>query len=170
MVVVVAGLLVVSTVGGASAAALITGRQIKNGTVTGKDLRDHSLRPKDARAGAILPGPAGPQGPMGPTGLLPGVAGAPGSNGLGGYATVVSPDAVTVPKASSLMLTIACPQGSSALGGGVSGEDAASTDSMVVTRSMPELTGTRITNWTVTLRNRSAADIGVYLWAVCAPV
>jgi hypothetical protein len=170
MVLLVAAVLVVSTVGGASAAALITGRQIKNGTVTGRDLRDHSLRAQDARAGVVRPGPAGPQGATGPTGLQSGATGAPGSNGLGGYATVVSPDAVTVPATTSVTSTIACPPGSSALGGGVFGADVPSTKSMVVTRSMPALTGTRITNWTVTVKNPFATDIGVYVWAVCASV
>jgi hypothetical protein len=76
-----AALLVLGLVAAASAgaASLITGADIKNGTVTGKDIKQRSVKlgdlsdkAKDALAGVPGPmgavGPAGPQGPDGPQG------------------------------------------------------------------------------------------------------
>src|SRR5690242_3166654 len=51
--------------GGAYAAGRITGAQIVNGTVTSRDVKDHSLRARDFRGG-LPAGPRGPQGPAGP--------------------------------------------------------------------------------------------------------
>jgi hypothetical protein len=66
----VLGLLVASAAT-AGAAALISGKQIKDGTITSKDLSP-ALRAKLARAGK--PGPAGPKG-------APGAKGDPGPKG-----------------------------------------------------------------------------------------
>ena len=67
--------LVVATGGTSYAAVMITGQDIKNGTVSSKDIRNNtlkskdvknkSLRAKDFRAGDLPEGPAGPQGPAG---------------------------------------------------------------------------------------------------------
>jgi hypothetical protein len=71
--------------GTATAAATITGAQIKNGTVTTKDVKDRSLTAKDLAPGTIpaggggTPGPAGPQGPVGPQGPA-GPQGAPATD------------------------------------------------------------------------------------------
>jgi hypothetical protein len=70
----VAAALVLGLGGTATAAATITGAQIKNGTVTGKDVQDRSLTAKDLAPGTIpangggAPGPAGAAGPAGPQG------------------------------------------------------------------------------------------------------
>jgi hypothetical protein len=88
---------VVSTVclfvvlGGTATAAskLLTGKQIKNGSITGVDVKNRSLLSKDFKAGQLPSGPQGPagaqgvpgpQGPSGPSdaynnGLYPGGAG-----------------------------------------------------------------------------------------------
>jgi hypothetical protein len=77
--------------------ALITGQQIKNGSITGQDLADHSIGADKLATGVISdlrpvagsPGPAGAQGPAGPAGPQ-GAAGADGAAGTGitlaGYA------------------------------------------------------------------------------------
>lgn len=61
------------SVGGATAASLITGKQIRNHTVGVIDLKKtavQSLRGQRGLRGAMGPaGPAGPQGPPGPAGL-----------------------------------------------------------------------------------------------------
>src|SRR5262245_22933029 len=57
----------------ATTAQLITGAQIKNGSVTGADVKNKSLTPKDFKGSVRGPrgltgatGPAGPTGPQGP--------------------------------------------------------------------------------------------------------
>ena len=65
----------VATAGTATAAKLITGKQIKDGSITKKDLSS-GIRAQLAEAGR--PGPQGATGPMGPKGDK-GDAGAPGT-------------------------------------------------------------------------------------------
>jgi hypothetical protein len=67
--------LVVATGGTATAAVVITGKQIKNSSISGKDVKNKSLTPTDFRGtvrGAEGPqgaqGALGPQGPRGDTG------------------------------------------------------------------------------------------------------
>ena len=57
--------LAIATAGSATAARLITGKQVKDGSITAKDL-SKSLRRQIARTGVT--GPAGPQGAAGPSG------------------------------------------------------------------------------------------------------
>lgn len=79
--------LVVATGGSATAAVMISGKQIKNSSVTGKDVKNKSLTKADIR-GAVrgAPGPRGPQGPSAPHGGQgpkgdPGVAGSAAAYG-----------------------------------------------------------------------------------------
>jgi hypothetical protein len=69
--------------GSAYAATQITGKQIKNNTVTSADIKNRSLKAVDFKSGQ-LPKPgatgAGPVGPAGPQGL-PGADGKPGQQG-----------------------------------------------------------------------------------------
>jgi hypothetical protein len=79
--------------GTAWAASQITGSQIKDGSVTSKDIRDRTLSARDFKKGVLpssvlpaggaaagAPGPAGPSGPAGPQGER----GAPGPQGPAG--------------------------------------------------------------------------------------
>ena len=90
----VAAVLVLGLGGSATAAATITGAQIKNGTVTTKDVKDSSLTTEDLAPGTIPPagaGVPGPQGPAGPAGAAgargpvgpQGLQGEPGPGGIG---------------------------------------------------------------------------------------
>src|SRR3954452_25284200 len=85
MVVAVVALLVALS-GSAVAASLITGKQIKDGTIQTKDLA------KTARAS--LKGKAGPAGPAGLAGPI-GPAGPKGDTGAAGPATVAGPGDVS---------------------------------------------------------------------------
>lgn len=75
---------------GAVAAKMITGKQIKNGTVTSADIKNRTLQKADlsTKAQAALKGPAGEPGTDGAPGAdgAPGVAGAPGAPGAPGPA------------------------------------------------------------------------------------
>lgn len=64
--------LAVASAGTATAAKLITGKQIKDGSITSRDL-SKGVRAQIAKAGK--PGPAGPRGPKGDPGLSSGPAG-----------------------------------------------------------------------------------------------
>jgi len=75
--VVAAGVLVAALgAGSATAATIITGRDVKDGSLGSADLRDGSVRVKDLRAAAVATlrghtgktGPQGAQGPQGPAG------------------------------------------------------------------------------------------------------
>lgn len=139
--------LIVSLSSAATAALVITGQQIKNGSVTTKDIKDASLTTKDLSAatrGALTgaagpagasgpPGPLGPQGDAGPTGRQgePGAAGPKGDAGLTGPAgpqgmqgdpgisgyTIESATDMA-PYSSLAEVIVVCPAGLTALGGG----------------------------------------------------
>jgi hypothetical protein len=69
----------------ATAASLITGRQIKDGTIASADVRDRSLKAKDFAKGQLPAGAAGATGPAGTAGA-PGPRGATGATGPKGDA------------------------------------------------------------------------------------
>ena len=90
---VVAGIaLVLACAGSATAGVLVTGSQVKDGSLTGADVRDGSLTDADlavqAQSAKSRRGPRGPRGrrgPIGPRGAT-GPAGAPGAPGAAGPA------------------------------------------------------------------------------------
>ncbi|CAB4881247.1 unannotated protein [freshwater metagenome] len=95
---------VIATAGTATAAKLITGRQIKDGTISAKDL-SKAVRAQLKKAG--MPGPRGLTGPQGIAGPISGAAGGALSgtypnpelgNGVVGTSAIES-GAVTYPKA-----------------------------------------------------------------------
>ena len=70
----------------ASVAKLVTGAQVKDGSLTGRDIHDGSLTARDFAAGALgagKDGAPGPQGPQGATGAS-GPAGPKGDTGASG--------------------------------------------------------------------------------------
>jgi hypothetical protein len=95
--VVAAAALVLITTGGATAAGLITGKDIKDGSVSTKDVKNGSLLLKDFKKSerSKLVGPAGPAGPAGGTGAT-GAAGAAGANGAAGASAFAPPPSGTV--------------------------------------------------------------------------
>ena len=83
---VVATLALFVALGGSSYAAIkITGKQIKDGSVTTADVKNRSLLAKDFKAGQLKAGPRGAAGPTGATGTA-GAAGAAGKDGAPGAA------------------------------------------------------------------------------------
>jgi hypothetical protein len=87
MVVAVVALLMALS-GSATAAVVLTGKQIKDGTITAKDLKNRTLGANKLSDEAVSslkgrPGPAGPQGPAGPHGAT-GPQGPQGDTGAQG--------------------------------------------------------------------------------------
>jgi hypothetical protein len=111
----VAGL-VLACAGTATAAKLITGKQIKDGTITSKDL-SKAVQAQLAKAGAA--GPAGAAGAQGEPGAK-GAAGEPGPAGPAGLSGVeVKTMIQAVTSGGTGAGTVACPPGKVVLSGGV---------------------------------------------------
>ena len=110
----IAGALVVAAAtSGATAALVITGKDIKNGSITSKDIKNNNLTSKvikngtlktdDLSSGAVssLRGATGP-------------AGAAGAPGVSGYQIVTA--TASVPADSGTSVTASCPTGKRVLG------------------------------------------------------
>ena len=129
---------VFATAGSATAAKLITGAQIKNGSISSADIKNGSLSASDlsqkavqqvadsgtvpgsANSGSAVPGPAGPAGPAGPKGD----AGAQGSQGPQGPAGPVNMSSINVVRVREYFsgenvaaAAAACPAGQRAISG-----------------------------------------------------
>jgi hypothetical protein len=82
----------------------VTGAKIANNTITSVDVRNRSLRRIDFGSGQLPAGPPGPQGPQGPVGLS--------------AREQVSAESV-LNSAAPKNVTVNCPTGKKAIGGGV---------------------------------------------------
>lgn len=78
--------------GSATAAKMITGKEIANGTVTGQDVKKGTLKSKHLSGGAKdkLKGATGPAGPAGPAGVAGAIGPAGKDDGPNRYAEVSS--------------------------------------------------------------------------------
>jgi hypothetical protein len=153
---------------GATASTLISGKQIKDGTVTGTDVKNKSLTRADFKGSVRGPaGRRGPAGPQGPTGAR-GPAGATGPAGPPGHTptitlrTVDGPSVEVPDGSNSVEADVSCPSGMFATGGGgvTDGGNATLTDSFT--------DGDPGTNWVVFYRNTSGTDDTVNAEAICA--
>jgi hypothetical protein len=172
--------------GSAYAAATVTGKNIKDGTISGKDVKNRSLGTNKLSATAVSSltgqrGPAGPQGPQGdrgergPAGATgprgetgpagpQGPAGAQGPSGISGLEYQVSEGLYIAPGVSDTRW-VRCGAGKKALGGGASAQPAYNAS---VSQSAPLNGGTY---WEVTYRNTSStAGTTIYAWVICADV
>ncbi len=156
--------LLVAMAGSATAGALITGKDIKDGSVTSRDLRNGAVTGKDVRDGSLsrqdftgsLQGPQGPAGPEGPVGPQ----GPQGVQGASGYEQRVV--GVVIPRRTVGHQDAYCPAGKVAAGGGVS--STAPINAKVV-ESAP-LNGSA--GWTAGIYNVSFDEaLTAYVWAIC---
>ncbi len=107
--IVIAGVLVVaSATSGATAALVITGKQIKDNTVTTKDIKNGTLSTKDMSSSTLssLKGATGPAG-------APGAPGAAGAPGISGY-QIVTQSAYVAPNDGGAVVAF-CPAGKKVL-------------------------------------------------------
>ena len=178
--------------GSAYAAVTVTGKNIKDGTVTGRDVKNRSLGTSKLSASAVSSlsgqrGPAGPEGPqgargpVGPTGPIGprgetgspgpagpvGPAGPQGPSGISGYQLAVTPvaQAVTIPVNGSGNVEVDCPGDMRALGGGVSHYPTVGTARVVESAPLDGGTG-----WSVRVANQGLSAFESYAWATCANV
>jgi hypothetical protein len=175
--------------GSAYAAVTVTGKNIKDGTITGRDVKNRSLGTTKLSAKAMSsltgkPGPAGPQGPTGPMGdpgergpvgpkgdIGPvgpqgpqGPAGPAGPSGISGYQILTSAG-VAVPGKNWDLVVVECPADKRALGGGVSQQGGEY--STHVSQSAPLDNGT---GWAAGIANPGERTITMYGWVICANV
>ncbi|MGO4257187.1 hypothetical protein [Marmoricola sp. RAF53] len=188
-------LVVVVAATSAGAATLITGAQIKNGTVTSIDVKDASLQARDFAAGtrAALRGPTGLQGTQGIQGIqgvpgiqgipgtpgTPGTPGSPGAPGMSNYTLVQASGVTTIPAADSGVSRAICPDGRRVISGGgyLAGGSLANT---ALTSSMPDavdgngtplfVNSANANAWSVSAVNDSAASHDLVAYAICATV
>ncbi len=125
VVLIAAFALVLAFSGGAVAGKLITGKQIKDNSVSTKDIKNGSLQSLDLSASTIAElqsgevGPAGPEGPagaMGATGAdgVAGPAGPAGTNGVSGLEYVTG--TVIIGAGVSDAVTVLCPGSKKVIG------------------------------------------------------
>ena len=171
---IVAGLSLVLVTGGtAGAAKLLTGKDIKDNSITSADVRDRSLTPADFNGSVVGPaGPAGPQGapgtpgapgPKGDTGAIgpmgpAGPAGPVGPTGISGYELRIQRQ--DIPGRDYRSWEVRCTGAKKAFGGGVSGNFLTE-----VRESAPMNEGK---GWGATAFNASPADYSAYVWVICA--
>ena len=138
--------------GSAYAAATVTGTNIKDGTITGRDVKNRSLGTNKLSASALgslagQPGPAGPRGPSGISGWE--MRTSPGTR-LGAWKVGVA--------------SVDCASNQRALGGGVS----STSQRTYVSESAPKNSGT---GWAVRAHNYSSdTPASIYAWVICAKV
>ena len=165
--------IIVSVSASASAALIITGKQIKNGTVTTKDVKDGNLKTNDFSASALnvlkgATGPAGPAGATGPAGAV-GPAGATGAAGVSGYQTVYN--TANIPAGTAGTATATCPAGKKPVGGGalvglLNNPDLHIEMSAPTTASGSFL-GDPINSWSIRMRNEDGAARLAWVVAIC---
>jgi hypothetical protein len=156
--------------GGTSyAAIMVTGENVRNGSLTGADIRNESLRGKDVRNGSLTSGdlsaptiaslrgsgPRGAKGATGPRGAT-GAAGAPGTFGVVTMRRVVY--------SAGSPATALCLTGEVATGGGVSTSQAASF--VRVSEPFPNEGTPR--GWTGQVLNTSNTAVSGQVYAICA--
>ena len=173
--------------GSAYAAVTVTGENIKDATITARDVKNQSLgknklTPAAVRSLAGKRGPAGPQGAAGDRGRNgePGPAGRKGDPGPAGPQGPAGPRGpigvsgweyrtaqLVIPPNSARRGQVDCPNGKKAFGGGVS--NVVYGASTWVWESAPA--GGSATGWVVGVMNEAdEVSITDYVWVVCANV
>ena len=154
--------------GTATAAAMITGKQIKDNSVHGRDIQNASLTGVDVKNRSLTPadftgslqGPAGPTGPSGPAGPA-GPAGPQGPAGVSGVQYVSN--AMDIGAGKTASWPSSCPVGKVVVGGGVSSTNPRF--ARVLESAPLDENGS---GWWVVLRNEHTSPISAFAWAVCA--
>src|SRR4051812_12887728 len=157
--------LAVGTAGSATAAALITSKQIKDGTIQLRDISRTTQTTLKGRAGPI--GPAGARGSAG----APGPAGPTGAQGFPGSTTLahVFGAGVANPPGTQVLATASCPpETPNIVGGGVlaTGEFAAA-QSVNSSGPMYADADSPTDGWFAFVDNRGAATEAIGVSAIC---
>jgi hypothetical protein len=163
--------------GSAYAAVTVTGKNIQDGTITGKDVKNRSLGKSKLSRTALssLTGQSGPAGPQGAPGSKGepgeqgpiGETGPQGPSGVSGYEIRVS-QGMSIPKGQTYGDQVNCTSGKSVLGGGVANYPNAAPARVV--SSAPGGANGDSTGWSVQVYNAGDTAFSSYTWAICAYV
>lgn len=154
-------LLMVGLAGTATAAKLITGKQIKDNTVTTKDIKNNTLTSADVRDGALAE-----------KDFKAGVKAKLNKPAVVGYEVVT--DTVTVTTAGQSTIFLACSPGKYAVGGG--GDWANTDNSQVIVESAPQKQigeffaapdGDPATAWKLTGEHNALGDVDLHAYVIC---
>jgi Collagen triple helix repeat (20 copies) len=166
--------------GSAYAAVTVTGSNVKDGTITGRDVKNRSLGAGELRANAVsslagprgaqgLPGPMGDTGDEGPVGGSgpAGPVGPAGTRGISGLQYLKIARTISTGKITSW--SVECPIGKKPLGGGV--KPRSLSDEVRIVHSAPSTTETgQATGWAATIYKLSGPDLVYDAWVICAYV
>jgi hypothetical protein len=167
--------LVVGTVAMGGVEELITGAEIKDGSIGSNDIKPGSLQSRHIQDRTItnvdlsklllrsLRGATGQTGPQGPKGDQ-GAQGAPGKS-----LTFISAysEQTSVPPGSFRFANAICPTGTFVVAGGYATDDV-SNAALTPTNSYPVAMGDGRPAWYVAMRNLGATDQIFRVWANCA--
>lgn len=149
--------------GTAGAARLITGKQIKNGSITSSDVKDRSLLRKDFKSGQLPAGPAGPQG-------LPGANGRAGRDGFGTLAYKLGSLDLASGDPGVAVDSLPCDAGTYPTGGDAYSEDASGNlqTNIVIGQTFYIGADNRPQGWRALLPDPVPADTTVFVDVFCA--
>jgi hypothetical protein len=165
--------------GGVSWAAVrVTGRQVVNGSLTGKDVRNGTLGRPDLGF-RVKDGGIGPQGPTGPRGLPgtaaakgdPGPQGPPGQTGATGTFSTANVTIRTLEASGtgSALDQANCQPGETAISGGVVGAQAGDPASASTTRPVDQNGDDRPDAWLGgSIADDAGATVAATVYVVCA--
>lgn len=158
--------LVVVTAATAGVQALITGAQIKDGTISTRDLRNGTIVRADIARSTLssLRGERGARGPNGPTGPQ-GPAGPPGPATPLEYTAAYSTPAVVAPGQTGFAVAV-CPADTLAFSPGHVVDDVA-TARLAVLESFPISSADRRSGWQVTMLNVGGTSAAFTARAYC---
>jgi hypothetical protein len=162
----------VVAMGGTSYAAIklprnsVGSAQLRRNAVTSAKVRNGSLLRQDFKPGQLPRGPQGLQGPQGPQGP----AGPAGANGA---THVVFSDSAgtTVAAGADGSDSVACPDASTATGGGVfvtDGAEILNVDAPVTESDSTPGAGNQPNGWEGAIHNASGGDVTLVVEAICA--
>lgn len=151
--------LLIGFAGSATAAVVVTGKQIKDGTVTTADIQNGTIESVDVKDESLSQADffdtvAGPAGPKGDTG-------APGPHGTSGLVYIV--EGVDIGKRATRIVTATCPPGTHVVSGGGSNTGRGHLVETTPTNAFGDA-------WRVIYRNTTDTAISAYAWALCVTV
>jgi hypothetical protein len=160
--------IVLSIGGSATAASIVTSKQIKNNSITSADLKNNSIKSTDVKNGSLLKKDfKKSQLPVGKTGA----AGAPGRNGTNGFGLLAYRfgDFPLVAAGDQGVDTAVCPAGTRVVGGGnISESNTAGEEAVNSSFPSDALGNEGTTGWTVAVDNNTTGDLGIGAYAICA--
>ena len=160
---------VLACAGSATAASVITGKNIKNSSITSADIKNSSLLRGDFKSGQLPAGARGAQGPRGATGA----AGAAGARGTNGFGLLRYPQTVTpFTNGQSDVVGTSCAAGTYPTGGSAWAVDTATGlvdhPEVITSQGIAFSTGGAPIGYFATVDDASSGNVDVVVDAVCA--